>query len=63
MIQMFEEDYYMINKGDRVLYICRGYGKTPNGTPMKGHWGVFDEETGEVLDYSQYRNDMVEKWK
>lgn len=54
--------YKGFNKG-RELVMTRGYGKNPhNGEALQGQWVVYDFNTGEFIDNSPFRNDLIEKW-
>lgn len=53
---------YKLDGKNRDLVISRAYHKLPNGEPAKGMWCVYDEVTGELLDKSPFRNDLIEKW-
>jgi len=41
--------------------IEREWGSTPSGNPLLGRW-VYRNKEGRVLDYSQYRNDIFERY-
>lgn len=47
---------------DTELVVVRAYHKGPNGDGLQGQWAVYDFNTGEFLDNSPFRHDLIEKW-
>lgn len=54
---IFHEDGYYLSEDGWNLK--RENGETPNGMPMNGRW-VLRDDTGAMIDYGQYRNDIAE---
>ncbi|MCY1284748.1 hypothetical protein D9M68_19640 [compost metagenome] len=42
--------------------IAREFGLAPNGEMFGGQWVVRNVKTGEYLEHSAYRHDMIEKY-
>lgn len=57
------ENVYVFVKDDQKFIINRHYGKLPNDEPSMGMWGVFNIKTGEMIDWSKYRNDLLGRYK
>lgn len=53
-----ERDCYISDDGWEMK---REYGLTPNGNPMNGRW-VLRDSSGQLIDFDQYRNDLVEHY-
>lgn len=49
-------------KEGKQYIITRYYGKLPNGEPSMGCWGVFNISTGDMIDWSKYINDLIDKY-
>lgn len=63
MFQTSEDIYQGYSKTFCVkVVITRGYHKDHNGDALQGQWCVYDLNTGELLDYSPFRHDLIEKW-
>jgi hypothetical protein len=39
--------------------MAREHGRTPNGNPMAGRWGL--RKNGTLLDFDVYSNDLAER--
>lgn len=63
MFATSEDIYQGYNKiTDTELVLTRAYHKGPDGESLQGQWAVYDLNTGEFLDNSPFRNDLIEKW-
>lgn len=45
-----------------IYIVTREYGKSPNGNPFNGSWVVRVEGTGEYVEHSRYRHDLLDKY-
>lgn len=58
-----QDNYYSFERGGERYAMHRYYGLLPNGDPAMGMWAIFNVDTGEMLDWSQYQNDMISRYK
>ncbi|QDP60498.1 MAG: hypothetical protein GOVbin1096_126 [Prokaryotic dsDNA virus sp.] len=63
MFQSSEDIYRGYNKITETEFVMtRGYHKGPDGDALQGQWCVYDLNTGELLDNSPFRHDLIANW-
>lgn len=58
-----QDNYYSFEKDGKKYAMHRYYGRLPNGEPSMGMWAIFEIKTGKMLDWGQYQNDLVSRYK
>jgi hypothetical protein len=52
--------FFKLNGHDHVM--TREYGILPNKLPANGIWIIRNKNTGELVDYDRYSNDLLSKY-
>ncbi len=58
-----QDNYYRFDYNDKKYVMQRYYGLLPNGEPSTGMWAIFEIKTGKMLDWGQYQNDLISRYK